>query len=296
MINIPPSLTGWASYTHALYELRQELRRGNVVTDRTGVGTASSFGHSIRFPLTSTYNDQLTTLTVTDFPLCTLRRIHWKSVVGELLWFLSGSTSVHDLHKYGVTFWDEWADPDGELGRVYGAQWRSWNGEVDQIDELLSSLALNPKSRRHLLTAWNPSDFAHQRLPACHALAQFYVDSSFGLHCQMYQRSADIFLGVPYNIASYALLTMLIAAELRMTPASLTMVFGDLHLYTNHANAADAVLDGYIAPHCYHRLKEPAPAITVDLPTEVGLRYWKPDQIRLSGYNPRMSVTAPVAV
>ena len=209
--------------------LREVLEKGHRKNDRTGTGTLSLFGHQLRFDLAQ------------GFPLLTTKRVHLKSIVHELLWFLRGETNVAYLHEHGVTIWDEWADARGELGPVYGYQWRSWPApdgrHIDQIAALLQELKRNPDSRRLLVSAWNVADLPKMALMPCHALFQFYVVDR-RLSCQLYQRSADLFLGVPFNIASYALLTMMIAHVTDLEPGEFIHVLGDAHLYTNHLDQA----------------------------------------------------------
>src|SRR5277367_1347448 len=209
--------------------LRLVLEQGRPKTDRTGTGTRSIFGAQARFPLRE------------SFPLLTTKKVHFKSVVYELLWFLRGDTNVKWLQDHGVSIWGEWADAEGNLGRVYGAQWRDWRSHdgssVDQMARLIEGIRKNPDSRRHLVTAWNPSEVDGMALPPCHALFQFFVLDG-RLSCQLYQRSADLFLGVPFNIASYALLTMMVAQVTGLEPGDFVHTFGDLHLYANHLDQA----------------------------------------------------------
>ena len=209
--------------------LRHVLENGTDKNDRTGTGTRSVFGYQMRFDLSK------------GFPLLTTKKIHLKSIIYELLWFLKGETNISYLKENGVSIWDEWADENGELGPVYGYQWRSWpgrNGEtIDQISGLIDQIKNNPDSRRLIVTAWNPSDVEKMALPPCHCLFQFYV-SNGKISCQLYQRSADIFLGVPFNIASYALLTMMIAKILKLEIGEFVHTFGDAHLYSNHFDQA----------------------------------------------------------
>ncbi|OLP65070.1 Thymidylate synthase 2 [Bacillus pumilus] len=204
---------------------RHVLQQGEEKGDRTGTGTISTFGYQMRFDLQE------------GFPLLTTKKLHLKSIIHELLWFLKGDTNVKYLQENGVRIWNEWADEDGELGRVYGAQWRSWqsgNGEtVDQISQLIHDIEHNPNSRRLIVSAWNPGEVDQMALPPCHCLFQFYV-SNGKLSCQLYQRSADIFLGVPFNIASYALLTMMIAKVTNLEPGEFIHTLGDAHIYQNH--------------------------------------------------------------
>ena len=216
-------------------ELMQRARdEGIQQTDRTGTGTLSVFGHQMRFDLAR------------GFPMVTTKKLHLKSIIYELLWFLRGETNIAYLKEHGVSIWDEWADEKGELGPVYGYQWRSWPsrtpGEtIDQISEVIEQIKINPQSRRHIVTAWNPADIVDMALPPCHCLFQFYVADG-RLSCQLYQRSADIFLGVPFNIASYALLTLMVAQVTRLEPGDFVHTFGDAHLYLNHLEQADLQL------------------------------------------------------
>ncbi|HAA93899.1 MAG: thymidylate synthase [Rhodospirillaceae bacterium] len=213
--------------------LRYVRTNGVYKDDRTGTGTYSVFGYQMRFDLGQ------------GFPMLTTKKLHLKSIIHELLWFLSGDTNVAYLNENGVSIWDEWADEDGELGPVYGHQWRSWptpdGGEIDQISNLLDQIRNNPDSRRLIVSAWNVSDVEKMALPPCHCLFQFYVAEG-RLSCQLYQRSADIFLGVPFNISSYALLTMMIAQVCDLEPGDFVHSFGDAHLYANHLEQADAQL------------------------------------------------------
>jgi thymidylate synthase len=209
------------------------LARGVEKRDRTGTGTRSVFGHQMRFDLAD------------GFPLVTTKKLFTKAIVYELLWFLRGDTNVHWLQQHGVSIWDEWADKDGELGPVYGHQWRSWpardGGTIDQIDWVVKEIKRNPDSRRLIVTAWNPADVGKMALPPCHCLFQFYVANG-RLSCQLYQRSADIFLGVPFNIASYALLTMMVAQVTGLAPGEFVHTLGDAHLYLNHMDQAEEQL------------------------------------------------------
>ncbi|MBP7587856.1 MAG: thymidylate synthase, partial [Thermoanaerobaculia bacterium] len=209
--------------------LTQILDHGVEKADRTGTGTLSIFGHQMRFDLSA------------GFPLVTTKKLHLKSIVHELVWFLSGSTNVAYLRDHGVTIWDEWADAAGELGPVYGHQWRAWpardGGEIDQIARLVDGLVANPDSRRHIVSAWNPAEIDRMALPPCHALFQFWVARG-ELSCQLYQRSADVFLGVPFNIASYALLTAMVAQVTGLRPGAFVHTLGDAHLYLNHLEQA----------------------------------------------------------
>src|SRR4249919_95085 len=224
-----PTNGGGARYNprmRAYLDFMRHVRdHGHPKDDRTGTGTLSVFGYQMRFPLAE------------GFPLLTTKRIHTKSVIHELLWFLRGETNVRSLREAGVTIWDEWADTDGELGPIYGYQWRSWpspdGGHIDQLAAVISSIKAVPDSRRHIVSAWNVADLADMALPPCHAIFQFYV-AQRRLSCQLYQRSADVFLGVPFNIASYALLTHMIAQVCDLEPGEFIHSFGDVHLYNNH--------------------------------------------------------------
>ncbi len=217
-------------YLDLLAKIRNE---GVFRGDRTGTGTQSIFGHQMRFDLAD------------GFPVLTTKKLHLKSIIIELLWFLSGDTNIKYLKENGVRIWDEWADENGDLGPVYGHQWRSWptpdGGSVDQITNLLNQIRDNPNSRRHIVCAWNVADVDHMALPPCHCLFQFYVADG-RLSCQLYQRSADVFLGVPFNIASYALLTQMMAQVCDLEPGEFIHTFGDVHLYANHMEQADEQL------------------------------------------------------
>lgn len=223
------------------------LEQGHDKPDRTGTGTRSVFGYQMRFNLRE------------GFPLVTTKKLHTRSIIHELLWFIAGETNIRSLNEHGVTIWDEWADEQGELGPVYGHQWRSWpdhrtGGTIDQLRGVLEQLRSAPHSRRHIVTAWNPADLPEMALPPCHALFQFYVappasgEESPSLSCQLYQRSADVFLGVPFNIASYALLTELVARDIGCVPGEFIHTLGDAHLYSNHLDQARTQLDRPLRP------------------------------------------------
>ncbi len=257
--------------------MRHVLEHGDPKTDRTGTGTLSVFGWQMRFRLDE------------GFPLLTTKKLHTRSIIHELLWFLRGDTNVRYLQENGVSIWDEWAGADGELGPVYGKQWRRWETadgrSIDQIAQLLDGLKKNPDSRRHLVCAWNPGEVAHMALPPCHALFQFYVAND-RLSCQLYQRSADIFLGVPFNIASYALLTLMIAQVCDLQPGDFVWTGGDCHLYLNHQEQAREQLAR--EPRALPRMRL-NPAVR-DLFT---FRY---EDFALEGYDPHPHIKAPVAV
>lgn len=257
--------------------VRQVLNHGVEKADRTGVGTRSIFGYQMRFDLAA------------GFPLVTTKKLHTKSIVYELLWFLAGQTNARWLQERGVHIWDEWADEQGELGPVYGAQWRSWakrnGGSVDQISELVSALRHDPDSRRHLVCAWNVGELEHMRLPPCHVLFQFYVAQG-RLSCQLYQRSADVFLGVPFNIASYALLTALLAQVTGLLPGEFIHTLGDAHLYSNHLDQAQIQLAR--APRSLPKLE-----LNPDVPSIFEFRF---EDITFTGYDPHPAIKAPVAV
>jgi thymidylate synthase len=257
--------------------LRLILERGAVRTDRTGTGTRSVFGHQMRFDLAE------------GFPLVTTKKLHLRSIIHELLWFLRGDTNVAYLRENGVTIWDEWADADGDLGPVYGHQWRSWpardGGTIDQVAQVLDMIRRSPDSRRLIVTAWNPADIERMRLPPCHCLFQFYVAEG-RLSCQLYQRSADIFLGVPFNIASYALLTAMVARVTGLEPGEFVHTLGDAHLYRNHLDQARMQLA---------RAPRPLPRMEID--SSVGdLFAFRYEHFRLVGYDPHPHIPAPVAV
>jgi thymidylate synthase len=262
--------------------LQRVLDDGAVKDDRTGTGTRSVFGHQMRFDLSQ------------GFPLVTTKKVHTRSVFAELLWFLRGDTNVTWLQERGVTIWDEWADDNGDLGPVYGYQWRSWptpDGEhVDQIAQVVESIRRDPDSRRHLVSAWNVADIPQMALPPCHALFQFYVapasDGPARLSCQLYQRSADVFLGVPFNIASYALLTHMVAAVTGLALGDFVHTLGDAHLYANHLQQARLQLT---------REPRPLPTLRLD-PAVTELDGFDLEHITLDGYQPHPGIPAPIAV
>ncbi len=256
--------------------LQLVLERGQEKTDRTGTGTRSIFGHQMRFDLAS------------GFPLVTTKKVHLKSIIYELLWFLRGETNVAYLRRNGVTIWDEWADANGELGPVYGSQWRSWptpDGKtIDQIAELVHSLKHNPDSRRHIVSAWNPAQIKDMALPPCHALFQFYVADG-RLSCQLYQRSADLFLGVPFNIASYALLTLMLAKVLDYQPGEFIHTLGDAHIYLNHFDQVKEQLS-----------RQPYQLPTMSLPKRGCLEDYDFPDFVLENYQCHPAIKAPIAV
>src|SRR5262245_19414850 len=259
-------------------ELMQRILRDGVEKhDRTGTGTLSVFGHQMRFDLAE------------GFPLLTTKKVHLKSVIYELLWFLAGDTNVKYLNDHGVTIWDEWAGEDGELGPVYGRQWRSWPASdgraIDQIANVVEMIRRNPDSRRLIVTAWNPAEIDEMALPPCHCLFQFYVAEG-KLSCQLYQRSADVFLGVPFNIASYALLTMMIAQVTRLAPGDFVHTFGDVHLYLNHLEQARLQLS---------RSPRALPRIRID-PAVTDLFAFRYEDFVLEDYDPHPRIRAEVAV
>ena len=257
--------------------MRHVLEHGAKKTDRTGTGTLSVFGHQMRFDLAE------------RFPLVTTKKVHVKSVIHELLWFLQGSTNVRYLKENGVTIWDEWADERGELGPVYGHQWRSWPApdgrSIDQMAEVVSQIRANPDSRRLIVSAWNVADIPRMALAPCHALFQFYVCDG-RLSCQLYQRSADIFLGVPFNIASYALLTMMVAQVTGLKPGEFVHTFGDAHLYLNHLEQAREQLS---------REPRELPVMRLD-PAVRDLFAFRYEHFSLEGYDPHPAIRAPIAV
>jgi thymidylate synthase len=257
--------------------LAQVLEKGAKKADRTGTGTLSVFGRQLRFDLGA------------GFPLLTTKKLHVKSIILELLWFLRGDTNVKWLQERGVSIWDEWADENGELGPVYGYQWRHWRApdgrEIDQIADVVASIRKKPDSRRHLVSAWNPADVDRMALPPCHALFQFYVASG-KLSCQMYQRSADLFLGVPFNIASYALLTRMVAQVTGLQADEFVLTLGDAHLYVNHLDQAREQLSRPVRPFPRMRLN----------PEVRDLFAFCYEDFTLEGYEPHPAIKAPIAV
>ena len=257
--------------------LRRVRTEGTAKSDRTGTGTLSVFGHQMRFDLAQ------------GFPLVTTKKLHLKSIIHELIWFLAGDTNVGYLQANGVRIWDEWARADGSLGPVYGKQWRSWAAPdgrtIDQISEAVHTIKTNPDSRRIIVSAWNPADIPDMALAPCHCLFQFYVADG-RLSCQLYQRSADIFLGVPFNIASYALLTMMMAQVTGLAPGEFVHTFGDAHLYTNHLAQADEQLAR--TPRALPRM-----LINPEVRSIFAFRY---EDFALEGYDPHPHIAAPVAV
>jgi len=257
--------------------LAEVLESGARKSDRTGTGTLSVFGRQLRFGLAD------------SFPLLTTKKLHLKSILYELLWFLRGDTNVKWLQERGVTIWDEWADERGELGPVYGYQWRHWRTpdgrEIDQIRDVIASLRKKPDSRRHIVTAWNPADVERMALPPCHALFQFYVANG-RLSCQMYQRSADLFLGVPFNIASYSLLTLMVAQVTGLKPAEFVLTLGDAHLYLNHLEQAKEQVA---------RSPRPFPRMRLN-PAVKELLDFKYEDFTLEAYDPHPAIKAPIAV
>lgn len=257
--------------------LSDVLKNGVEKADRTGTGTRSVFGRQLRFNLAD------------GFPLITTKKLHIKSIIYELLWFLRGETNVRFLNEHGVTIWDEWADEEGELGPIYGRQWRSWSapdgGTIDQITTLIDQIQIDPHSRRLIVSAWNVADVPRMALPPCHLLFQFYVAQG-RLSCQLYQRSADLFLGVPFNIASYALLTMMVAQVTNLQPGEFVHTFGDVHLYTNHLEQTRVQLD-----------REPRELPTMRINTSrTSIFQFVHDDFQLENYQPHSHIRAPVAV
>jgi thymidylate synthase len=253
------------------------FEKGHARADRTGTGTLSIFGAQVRFDLRE------------NFPLLTTKKLHIKSIIYELLWFLRGDTNVRYLNEHGVTIWDEWADQAGDLGRVYGAQWRDWRGDngvrVDQIDNVLAQIKSNPQSRRLIVSAWNPAEIDKMALPPCHVLFQFYVQDG-ELSCQLNHRSADLFLGVPFNIASYSLFTLIVAQVCDLKPGEFVHTFGDLHLYRNHLEQAREQLS---------RDCRSLPRMQLN-PAIKNIRDFRFEDFQLIDYDPHPAIKAPIAV
>jgi len=263
--------------TNYLSLLDTIMKTGALKEDRTGTGTKSIFGYQMRFDLAQ------------GFPLMTTKKLHLKSIIYELLWFIKGDTNIRYLNDNGVTIWDEWADESGELGPVYGHQWRSWGcadgRSVDQLTNLITAIINNPDSRRHIISAWNVAEIEKMALPPCHALFQFYVANG-KLSCQLYQRSADLFLGVPFNIASYALFTMMVAQVCGLEAGEFVHTLGDAHIYTNHFEQVAIQLS-----------REPRPLPKMVLNSAVKSIFdFKYDDFSLEGYEPHSGITAPIAV
>ena len=258
--------------------LKLVLENGSERSDRTGVGTIGVFGAQARFNLED------------SFPLLTTKKLHTRSIIYELLWFLKGDTNVKYLRDNKVTIWDEWADENGDLGRVYGAQWRDWiapdGRHIDQIRELVEGLKRDPFSRRHIVCAWNPGELDKMALPPCHALFQFYVSPDGGLSCQLYQRSADLFLGVPFNIASYAILTMMLAQVCGLKAREFVHTFGDLHIYKNHLEQVKTQLS---------RQPRALPKLKLN-PQRKNLEDFVFEDFEIVGYDPHPAIKAPIAV
>lgn len=257
--------------------LQEIMDHGTVKSDRTGVGTKSIFGHQMRFDLSE------------GFPLLTTKKVHLRSIIHELLWFISGDTNIGYLHDNKVSIWDEWADANGDLGPVYGKQWRSWDTpdgrSIDQLSEVIETIKHNPDSRRMIVCAWNPSDVDKMALPPCHCFFQFYVADG-RLSCQLYQRSADTFLGVPFNIASYALLTMMIAQVCGLEPGEFVHTTGDTHIYLNHFDQVREQLS---------RTPRPLPVMKLN-PEVKDIFRFRYEDFTLEGYDPWPAIKAPVAV
>lgn len=261
-------------YLDLLSEIKQN---GTIKHDRTGTGTKSIFGYQMRFDLSK------------GFPLLTTKRLHLRSIIHELLWFLAGDTNIKYLNDNRVTIWDEWADENGDLGPVYGYQWRSWHGAdgrvIDQITEAVETIKNNPDSRRIIVSAWNPGEIDKMALPPCHAMFQFYVAGG-KLSCQLYQRSADVFLGVPFNIASYALLTLMVAQVTGLEPGDFVHTLGDAHIYLNHMEQVDLQLS-----------RQPRELPVMKLNPEIkDIFDFKYDDFELEGYDPYPTIKAPIAV
>ena len=258
--------------------LRHILDHGMETHDRTGTGTISTFGYQMRFDLEE------------GFPLVTTKKVHLKSIIYELLWFLQGDTNVHYLQEHGVRIWNEWADPDGELGHIYGYQWRSWpdydGGSIDQISQAVEAIKNNPDSRRIIVSAWNVADLDRMNLPPCHTFFQFYVSPDGRLSCQLYQRSADCFLGVPFNIASYALLTMMMAQVCGLRPGEFIHTLGDAHIYLNHLDQVHLQLE---------REPRPLPRMVIN-PEVTSIFDFHYEDFRIEDYNPHPAIKAPISV
>lgn len=258
--------------------LRHILDHGMEKHDRTGTGTISTFGYQMRFDLEK------------GFPLVTTKKVHLKSIIYELLWFLQGDTNVHYLQEHGVRIWNEWADPDGELGHIYGYQWRSWpdydGGNIDQISQAVEAIKHNPDSRRIIVSAWNVADLDRMNLPPCHAFFQFYVSPDGRLSCQLYQRSADCFLGVPFNIASYALLTMMMAQVCGLRPGEFIHTLGDAHIYLNHLDQVHLQLE---------REPRPLPRMVIN-PEVTSIFDFHYEDFRIEDYNPHPAIKGIVSV
>jgi thymidylate synthase len=257
--------------------LRLVLEQGKFKPDRTGTGTYAVFGAQARYPLSD------------GFPMVTTKKLHLKSIIHELLWFLKGETNIKYLTDHGVSIWNEWADAEGNLGRVYGAQWTDWRTSdgrsINQIDKVIEQIRTRPDSRRHIVSAWNPGEVDDMALPPCHAMFQFFVQDG-ELSCQLYQRSADLFLGVPFNIASYALLTMMVAQVTGLKPGTFVHTFGDLHLYSNHLEQARLQLS-----------REPRPLPEMRLNPDVkDIHDFTFEDFTLVGYDPHPAISAPIAV
>ena len=253
------------------------MESGTLKSDRTGTGTKSVFGYQMRFSLEE------------GFPLLTTKKLHLRSIIHELLWFINGDTNIKYLNENGVSIWDEWADKSGNLGPVYGHQWRSWESSdgrtIDQLSNLIEGIKTNPDSRRHIISAWNPGDIEKMALPPCHAMFQFYVADGH-LSCQLYQRSADVFLGVPFNIASYALFTMMVAQVCDLKPGEFVHTFGDAHIYTNHFEQVALQLT---------RQTRPLPVMKIN-PAVKSIFDFKYEDFSLEGYDPHPAIKAPIAV
>lgn len=257
--------------------LENVLKNGHVRNDRTGVGTIGLFGAQLRFDISE------------KFPLLTTKKVHLKAIIHELLWFLQGETNIKYLKDNGVTIWDEWADENGNLGPVYGSQWRKWQSNdgkiIDQIAKVVNDIKTNPYSRRHIVSAWNPAEVDKMALPPCHAFFQFYVDGD-NLSCQLYQRSADMFLGVPFNIASYSLLTMMVAQVCGLKAKDFVHTFGDLHVYKNHVDQVREQLS---------RDPRELPIMQIN-PAVKNIDGFKYEDFTLIGYDPHPAIKAPIAV